>query len=142
MQTYFPGDVLPAGQTWDSLPKAIVDYWGMPIRYYRRPYPPGALGQSYRSLDRNGDGDYSDPEDRVPTLSDVYMLRPQEIKSGSESENPHFDADPTIPGGLNISSRELDAAEFALLSLGPDKRGDQSYTRHADNADNIVEVGP
>ncbi len=130
LQTYFKGEALPVGQTWDSMPKAIVDYWGMPIRYYRRPYPPGSLNQSYRQHP-SGSGF------RTPSLSDVYLLRPQSIKDGAESISNFADAD-----GNTASTRELDAAEFGLVSAGPDKRLNQSATLHADNKDNIVEVGP
>jgi type II secretory pathway pseudopilin PulG len=143
LQTYFPGDVLPAGVTWDTVPKAIVDYWGMPIRYYRRPYPPGAIGQSYRAVDRSTPPDgIADP---VPTLSDVFVLRPWEIKPGSESPNHLADDD-----GKTASTRDLDAAEFGLLSAGPDKSVNQRVAVDAVNApndqqvnkDNIVKVGP
>ena len=144
MHTYFPGDVLPAGQTWETLPKVVVDYWGMPIRYFRRPYPAGALGQSYRAFDRNGDGVIND-SDRVPTLSDVHVLRPREIKSGSELTITNL-ADPA--GAPITTTAELQAGEFALLAAGPDKRiyegpgAAEQITQHEDNVDNIVEVGP
>lgn len=138
LQTYFQGDVLPGGFTWDNIPKAIVDYWGQPIRYYRRPYPPGALGQSYRStFDPTLPGNQQ--LQAVPSLSDIYVLRPRAIKPGSESPNPY--PDQSTPQN-NLSSRELDAAEFALLSAGPDKRLNTNALFHNDNADNIVEVGP
>jgi type II secretory pathway pseudopilin PulG len=148
VETYFPGDTLPAGLNWDTMPKAIVDYWGMPIRYYRRPYPTGALGQSYRAVDRNGNG-VMEPTEAVPTLSDVFVLRPWTIPPGAESNSAYPDA-----AGKTTSSRVLDAAEFALLSTGPDKRlnedlsldlpgapGNSDNTDEA-NKDNIVEVGP
>ena len=135
LQTYFQGDALPAGLSWDTIPKAIVDYWGMPIRYYRRPYPPGAITQSYRSV--------FDPATNamthVPSLSDVFVLRPKTIKPGSESPNRF--ADTGTPAN-SLSSRELDSAEFALLSAGPDKRVNNNALFHEDNADNVVEVGP
>jgi type II secretory pathway pseudopilin PulG len=140
LETYFAGDTLPINPsgpayTWDTIPKAIVDYWGMPIRYYRRPYPQGALGQSYRSVDRDGDGE----ADRVPTLSDVYVLRPQSFKQGTEIANPYPDDD-----GRTSSSSELDTAEFALLSSGGDRRLNNQVTVDEEgyNNDNIVEVGP
>jgi hypothetical protein len=136
---HFPGD---PGYN-DSLPKVIVDYWGEPIRYFRRPYPAGALGQSYRTVFDSATGEST----RVPTLSDIYILRPQTIKPGSEVATLFADA-----AGNNLSSRELDAAEFALFSCGPDTIVDITRTIDADdgdgdtkkyeNADNIVEVGP
>lgn len=124
LNVFFPGDSAYN----DSNPKVIVDYWGSPIRYYRRPYPQGALGQSFRSV--NGS--------RVPTLSDVFVLRPYTIKPGSESVgNP--DA-----AGNTASTRDLDAAEFAIFSPGPDRRSNKTTTVDAPdefNRDNIVEVG-
>ena len=41
---YFPGE----GNYDADDPKVIVDYWGSPLRFYRRPYPPGALQSPYR----------------------------------------------------------------------------------------------
>lgn len=131
----YPGE---PGYT-DAVPKTIVDYWGTPIRYFRKPYPQGSLGQSWRSgvdIDRDGD---VDGDDRVPTLSDVYVLRPWDIKAGAEVRSPHPDA-----AGVDFTTSELNSAEFALLSAGPDKRLDSSRTRDVQeyNKDNIVEVGP
>ena len=138
----FAGDVTPA--IFDSLPKVICDYWGRPIRYYRRPYPAGAIGQSYRTAtDLNGDGDV-DQDDIVPTLSDVYLLRPWSITPGAESINRFGDQNPDIPQGSKVSSRTLDAAEFALWSSGADKSYNRNIVNDADefNKDNVVEVGP
>jgi len=130
LNTYFPGDAgYVAGQ-----PKIIVDYWGAPIRYYRRPYPTGALNQSYRAIDRDGDGDV----DRVPVLSDVFLLRPWDIKSGSESVG--------LPdaAGNAVTTRELDSAEFALFSSGPDRSLNEDITVDPEefNKDNTVVIGP
>jgi hypothetical protein len=140
VETYFAGETMPANPggppyTWDTIPKAIVDYWGMPIRYYRRPYPQGAIGQSYRSVDRTGDG----VPDRVPTLSDVFVLRPQTFKQGTEIANPHPDDD-----GRTSTTSELESAEFALLSAGGDRRLNNEVTvdKEGYNKDNLVEVGP
>lgn len=130
----FSNEMLPA--EWEAAPKAIVDYWGRPIRYYRRPYPRGALGQSYRAVDRTGDGIV----DVVPTLSDFYYLRPFEV-SPREAKDTRFEdaAEDTT------TSHQLDAAEFALLSTGPDKKL-TTAKRYDDpeyyNRDNIIEVGP
>lgn len=142
-QTFFPGDQLPAGLTWDTIPKVIVDYWGMPIRYYRRPYPQGAITQSYRAGMSVIDPSTNLPTVlQVPTLSDVFLLRPQQIKPGAESTNRLTDPGATGVPGSNATSRDLDSAEFALVSSGPDKRLNQNATMHPDNADNVVEVGP
>ena len=143
LNVYFPGDPLynAAG------PMVLCDYWGAPIRYYRRPYPTGALGQSFRSgTDINRDG-VVDGDDVVPTLSDVYLLRPWNIRPGTESVNRFADAD-----GKSTSTRNLDSAEYALFSSGPDKSYNQNITVDATtavpnsnneyNKDNIVEVGP
>jgi len=138
---FFPGDpnYNPAG------PLVICDYWGTPIRYFRRPYPPGYLGQSYRAnTDINADG-FVDGNDIVPTLSDVYLLRPWTIKPGNETVNRFADAD-----GKRASTRDLDAAEFALFSPGADRSFNANVTVDATaapndnqfNKDNIVEVGP
>jgi len=130
LNTYFPGDANYNAAN----PKIIVDYWGSPIRYYRRPYPVGALGQSYRAIDRNGDGVI----DRVPTLSDVWLLRPWTVTSGSESTG--------LPdaAGNTVTTRELEAAEFGLFSAGPDRSLTKDRTVDAAefNKDNIVVLGP
>ena len=130
---------VPTGTTFETLPKVVVDYWGTPIRYYRRPYPFGALTQSHRpNTDINGDG-IVNALDRVPTLSNVFLLRPQTIKSGSEIVGI---ADANNNTG---TTAELENGEFALLSAGPDKRVNQNVTIDLPeeyNKDNIVQVGP
>lgn len=142
-QLVFPGDVPDA--TFQGLTKVIVDYWGEPVRFYRRPYPPGSIRQSYRAVDYTGDGNI----DPVPTLSDVYLLRPFEIVPGADVTTRFEDAD-----GDRTSTRSLNAAEFALFSSGAD-RAFNPQLRYDDrdmagntlgtdlaNEDNIVEVGP
>jgi type II secretory pathway pseudopilin PulG len=148
LQVFFPGDPLPPTLSWDTIPRAIVDYWGMPIRYYRKPYPPGSIAQSYRpNSDINRDGVINEL-DRVPTLSDVYVLRPWDIKSDSAVDGLFGD-----DSGSAQTTRELETGEFALLSFGPDKQVDETTSndsshdgdgdgRLAENEDNIVEVGP
>jgi type II secretory pathway pseudopilin PulG len=119
----------------EDAPKVITDYWGEPISYYRRNYPPGALTQSYRPIDYNDDG----VPDRVPTLSDVFCLRSFAVDVGAA-------ADSTIPdeSGDTTTVYRLESAEFALLSLGPDRDAHREYRRDPEelNRDNIVEVGP
>lgn len=131
----YPGE---AGYT-DQLPKVIVDHWGQPIRYYRKAYPPGSIKYGYRLIDRNGDN----VADRVPTLSEVFLLRPFEIKSGAESDS-YGDRSTIVTGGDTTTSRALDAGEFALFSAGPDKLFDATMRVDVNerNRDNIVEVGP
>ena len=147
LNLFFPGD----GGYDPLLPKVIVDYWGNPIRYYRRLYAPGSLKSPYRP---------HGPDTRPPTLSDVFVLRPFEIKAGnainglddrSEALYLPGDGDPTTTAALN-------SAEFALFSSGPDgllnpyirydnpdDPGNDPYgngpTSFA-NEDNIVELGP
>lgn len=124
-QVRFPGD--PGYD--DDLPKAIVDAWGNPIRYYRRPYPPGAIKQSYRQVAG---------QPAPPTLSDFFALRPFDLpKSGV--------TDGTADGNGDTSTTlELKSGEFALMSVGPD--GASNATLRIDdpeyfNEDNLVEVG-
>jgi hypothetical protein len=127
----FPGE---AGYD-EDLPKAIADYWGEPIAFYRRPYPPGALTQSYRAIDYDLDGE----PDSVPTLSNVFCLRPFAVEVGAEADTVLTDG-----SGDTTTSFRLESAEFAVLSKGPDRGVDRAYRRDPDelNRDNIVEVGP
>lgn len=127
---YFPGDATPAGVQFSDLPKTIVDYWGTPIRYYRRAYPPGALNQGYRAR----------PGESVPSLSDVILLRPTIL--------PDMDVlvDPTLAdaNGDRQATLQLNAAPFALFSAGPDRSltADQRFDMpNQFNQDNIVETG-
>jgi type II secretory pathway pseudopilin PulG len=144
---HFPGDPLPSGVTWESLPKTLVDYWGVPIRYYRQPYPRGALSGTFRTgVDYNNNGNSYD--DIIPSLADVFLLRPYSVKDGAAANGA---ADST--GDLTTTS-ELAAARFAIFSHGPDKRSnrnvrnDSLFDGDSDgkpddlNRDNIVQVGP
>lgn len=140
----FPGE--PAYNP--DAPHAVADYWGEAIRYYRRPYPPGAISQSYRSFDRDGDG-ILEAIEAVPTLSDFYFLRPFNIPPGKEVVARFDDA-----AGDTATTQDLEAAEFALFSLGPDRKVNKdmridnpdhaanTYKTDFVNQDNIVEVGP
>ncbi len=137
LQTYFPGDAVPGGLSFEDLPKAIVDYWGQPIRYFRQVYRSGDIRSVYRSLD---------PNVPTPTLADVFVLRPFDLKPGSAIDGIP-DQNPSIPGGDTSTTHALRTAEFALLSAGPDRALDQNARRDpADkderNKDNIVELGP
>jgi type II secretory pathway pseudopilin PulG len=140
----FPGD---AGYVADN-PHVVCDYWGEAIRYYRRPYPAGALNQSYRAIDRDGDG-VIEAQEAVPTLSDFYFLRPFYIKPGAEVTARFADA-----AGDDATTSELESAEIALFSLGPDRKHNASmriddpentantYGTDFANQDNLLEVGP
>ncbi len=106
----------------DALPKCIVDYWGRPIRYYRRPYTMPDCSAVATGF----------------TCGDFFALRPQSFEQGT-------DVDGVADGGGDTStSRALQSAEFALLSYGPDKSWDPNVRVDAQgyNKDNIVEAGP
>jgi type II secretory pathway pseudopilin PulG len=135
-RVFFPGE---SGYD-PAWPKVIVDYWGEPIRYYRRPYPPGGISRGYRIV-RNG------PLDLVPSLSHVIALRPWSFRDGED-----VDIRPATNGftfaddeGDVSTSRALNAAEFAFYSSGPSRRFDQTVRVDRDgedlNIDNIVELG-
>lgn len=123
----------PGDNNWDpTAPKCIVDYWGQPIRYYRRGYSNGdprlTAGRS-----TGGSGGMGMGWD----LSDVFALRPQTFAAGTE-------VDGLADGnGDTTTSRALQGADFALMSMGPDRSAD--FDRRVDesgfNADNVVEVG-
>jgi len=106
----------------DALPKCIVDYWGRPIRYYRRPYTVPDCSTVATGFN----------------CGDFFALRPQSFGQGT-------DVDGVADGSNDTStSRELQSAEFALLSYGPDKSWDPTVRADAQgyNKDNIVEAGP
>lgn len=122
----------PGDNNWDELsPKCIVDYWGQPIRYYRRGYFNGdpRLTAGRSSGGSGGAGMGWD-------LSDIFVLRPQSFVTGTEVDG--------LADGNNdtTSSRALQGADFALMSMGPDRSAD--FGRRVDeagfNADNVVEV--
>lgn len=137
----YPGD---PGYNDPQNPKSIADYWGQPLRFYRKAYPRQAIKQSYRPVDRDGDGVI----DSVPTLSDVILLRPQQTRIGGAVENAQtFGGEP-----IGLTTTELQAGEYALFSAGPDQQfnaqsridtpgtpGNQAGREYT-NADNIVEV--
>jgi hypothetical protein len=135
----------------DQYPKCILDYWGQPIRYYRRGY----MNMTPSSADPSTDGTRFD-------LGDFFALRPtradeadfvdkaEAAREALDDENPDMATDGTMNGKDRSSTRRLRAAEFALLSYGPDKKAD--LTRRIGfsgprkeinvNEDNIVETGP
>lgn len=125
---YFPGE-----DNYDADdPKVIVDYWGSPLRFYRRPYPPGALQSPF--LVRNPQTSL------IPSLADIFVLRPFEIKPGAAVDGVHdtLNSDPSTTYALR-------SAEVALFSPGPDRSFDALGRRDEPaqfNADNIVELGP
>ena len=112
----------PEDPDYQIRPKVILDYWGTPIRYYRNPYNGGDPSATTRSLG----------------LDDVFALRPWSFEEGVVVEGV-ADAN-----GDRSSSPQLQSGEFALMSLGADRRGTPG-TRVDEaefNRDNIVEIGP
>ena len=133
---------LPGEGNYDpKKPKVILDYWGKPIRYYRRVYRQGGLKYPYRP-DPNIAGDI------LPTLADVFVLRPYDLDPGSAT-----DVRPDLADANNdtTTSFELKTANFALFSGGPDRSFDWNVRFDArdidddgitgENEDNVVEVG-
>lgn len=126
---WFEPTVVRAGEVdnFDALPKCFVDYWGKPIRYFRRGY--SQLDPAV--VDQTRDGSHFD-------LGDFIGLRPFSLPRGSDTDGvADANADTT-------TSRSLQLGEFALLSYGPDRQWNpfaridpQGY-----NEDNIVETGP
>lgn len=106
----------------DALPKCFLDYWGRPIRYYRRGY--NALEPGSVSTDFN--------------LGDIVALRPQAVDAGADADG-FADA-----SGDTTTTRALLGGAFALVSTGPDRGWTPTVRVDAAglNADNIVEVGP
>ena len=107
-------------------PKVFVDYWGNPIRFYRR-IPENISNPARERQDLN--------------LGDVIALRPHEFELGQEVESGFSDGYEDV-----FTTRGLQSAEFALFTAGPDRKsydeirrfdGDDEY-----NKDNIVKVGP
>ncbi|MCH8823104.1 MAG: hypothetical protein IH984_06300 [Planctomycetes bacterium] len=124
-------------------PKVILDYWGKPIRYYRRVYRQGGLKYPYRPDPNLGES--------VPTLADVFVLRPYNLDPGSATDVRPELADDNED---TTTSFELKTATFALFSRGPDRFLDQTvrfdggdegdFDRDGisgENEDNVVEVG-
>lgn len=134
----FPGE---PGYNADD-PHVIVDYWGTPIRYYRPAYPPGALNSAYPKVEVTNAYNHTVP---LPTLSDVFLLRPYELEEGNAINGL---ADEQTGGSMNngdpTSVRELLSAEFALHSSGPDRTSEPTQRVDDDefNRDDIVELGP
>ncbi|MCP3906038.1 MAG: prepilin-type N-terminal cleavage/methylation domain-containing protein [Planctomycetes bacterium] len=117
-------------------PKVILDFWGEPLAYYRRPYPPGVITQSYRA----------GTIDEVPTLSDFIRLRPYDLDGTAAVNGTILDASTYNDGAGDPSTTyTLESGEFALFSSGSDKTfsGRIRHDKPDDlNADNLVEVGP
>jgi len=115
-----------------NAPKVLLDYYGQPIRYYRKGYssddPRRTAGKSSGSGGSSGIG---------WDLSDIFVLRPQRFTPGTELVGA---VDANNDGA---TSRQLQTADFALFSSGPDQRVNNFVRADAElfNEDNIVEVG-
>ena len=105
----------------DALPKVLVDYWGQPITFYRRPY----LGTDLKS-----------PNPQL-NLGDVVALRPWQFGT-TETATGIADA-----VGDASTSASLVGATFALFSAGPNRRFNATVRADTDlfNEDNLVETG-
>ncbi len=115
-----------------TAPKVLLDYYGQPMRFYRKGY---ANGDPKRIGGKQVGGGLGAGVGW--DLSDIFVLRPQ-----------RFDPNTEIDGladalGDTASSKSLQMADFALFSSGPDQRADFTVRRDVTlfNEDNIVEVG-
>lgn len=134
----------------DKYPKVILDYWGQPIRYYRRGY----VNLTPNTPDQATDGTKFD-------LGDFFALRPTQAIESEFIPDAQAATDVLADANNDRSSTpRLRSAEFALLSSGPDKKlardrrvgiaipappqpDYQNPNNDVDvNADNIVETGP
>jgi hypothetical protein len=135
----------------DIYPKCIVDYWGSPIRYYRKGY----MNFSPSAPDTTQDGTAFDLGDFFalrPTRADEadFVPKTEAARECLDDENPDLQTDGEFQGRDRSATRRLRAAEIGLLSAGPDRRVD--ITRRLGfsgpnktqdvNEDNIVETGP
>ena len=115
-----------------TAPKVLLDYYGQPIRYYRRGYA-NANPTLIAAKNTGGSGGTGLGWD----LSDIFVLRPKTFAPNTEIEG-------LADGNGDIAtSRSLQMADFALFSAGPNQRADYTVRRDATlfNEDNIVEVG-
>ena len=116
-----PGD---AGYGTNNNPKVFLDYWGNPLRYYRRPPV-----------------DVRDPRmfDENFSLAEVIALRPSTFEPGADVNSRYNDAN-----GDSSASRALIASRYALFSPGADGKSADDVRIDDENdynSDNIVETG-
>lgn len=118
----FPGD---SGYD-ETRPMAITDYWGRPIRYYRRLH----VARDPKTADLRG------------TLADVFVLRPWNFLPGEEIKGIP-DLYPGDSGPDDATSRALQSANFALFSPGSDRQFNARMRTDTEtlNKDNITEIG-
>ena len=124
---------------WDqNAPKVLLDYYGQPIRFYRKGYVNGDPKRIGGKKVGEGTG-----ADVGWDLSDIFVLRPQrfDLDTGIEDVPENFLV--ADGNGDKSTTRSLRMADFALFSSGPDQRADFTVRRDATlfNEDNIVEVG-
>ena len=115
-----------------TAPKVLLDYYGQPIRYYRKGYANGDPKRIGGKQVGGGSGVGIGWD-----LSDIFVLRPQKFEPNTEMDGiADNNGDPT-------TSRSLQMADFALFSSGPNQRADFTVRRDATlfNEDNVVEVG-
>jgi type II secretory pathway pseudopilin PulG len=114
----------------DTLPKVFIDYWGNPIRYYRRAYATGDLKgpDPVTLLGANA---------RRRDLGDLFCLRPFEFRQGEDVAGA---IDGSGDGG---TLPRLKSAAVAVFSPGADKRVDETARRDEGgfNQDNLLEIG-
>ena len=115
-----------------TAPKVLLDYYGQPIRFYRKGYANGDPKRIGGKQVGGGLGSGIGWD-----LSDIFVLRPQKFE-------PNTELDGIADGnGDTTTSRSLQMADFALFSSGPNQRADFTVRRDATlfNEDNVVEVG-
>jgi len=122
----------------ENAPKVLLDYYGQPIRFYRKGYvngDPKRIGGK-----RVGEGTVTDVG---WDLSDIFVLRPQRFDLDTGIEDVPENCLVADGNGDTSTTRSLRMADFALFSSGPDQRADFTVRRDATlfNEDNIVEVG-
>ena len=115
-----------------TAPKVLLDYYGQPIRYYRKGYANGDPKRIGGKQVGGGSGVGIGWD-----LSDIFVLRPQKFEPNTEMDGIADN------NGDTTTSRSLQMADFALFSSGPNQRADFTVRRDATlfNEDNVVEVG-
>lgn len=152
VKVFYPGDPDYA----IDQPMVIVDSWGNPIRYYRPIYP-SPLNPDSPETGISSVFPQSSQYNR-PTLSDFFVLRPFTFSTDNVIDGTLQDFRNGVEDvtGDTSTSFELQTAQFAYFSAGPDSRSND-YIR-ADvlgivgntgddatdevNEDNIVETAP
>lgn len=133
---------------WDNPESRLVllDGFGNPIEYFRKPYAP-----SYLSKSDTRDFQPSTPSVDLSSLADVIRLRPfafissdvdedgQELATGAYDSRLVSDLGPDARD--SSTSVSLKTAPFALFSSGADRTYNAWVRSDPSNEDNIVEIG-